>query len=83
MRQNKTIPRVKRRDRLSIILFGPEKWGKSTIAHFLSEEQQRAVINLDELYSWCEKNSTPTFPEVAKYLAEREEWRIQEELEKK
>ena len=83
MCQNKTIPRVKRRDRLSIILFGHEKWDKSTIPHFLLEEQQRAVINLDELYSWFKINSTLTLAEVAKYLAEKEEWRIQDEFEKK
>ena len=81
MRQNKTIPRVKRKNKLSIILFRPEKWGKSIIAHLLSEEQQQAVINLDKLYSWCLKNSTSIYPEVAKYLAERKEWRIQELLE--
>jgi replication-associated recombination protein RarA len=48
----KTIPKVKKRDRLSTVLFGPEKCGKSTIAYFLAEEQQRGVVNLNELYSW-------------------------------
>lgn len=80
----KTITKVKKRDRLSVILFGPEKCGKSTIAYFLSEEQQRGVVNLSELLSWCEKNSTPSYPEVAKYLLDRdEECKVQEELEKK
>jgi hypothetical protein len=48
----KVIPKVKKSDRLSIILFGPEKCGKSTIAYFLSEEQQRGIVNLSELLSW-------------------------------
>lgn len=80
----KSRPKVKKRDRLSVILFGPEKCGKSTIAYFLSEEQQRGIVNLNELLSWCEKNNTPTYAEVAKYLEERdEECKAQEELEKK
>lgn len=78
------IPKVKTRDRLNIILFGPEKSGKSTIAYFLSEEHQRGIVNLSELLSWCEKNNTPTYEEAAKYLEERDvECKAQEELEKK
>ena len=82
--QKKAKPKVKRRDRLSVIIYGPEKSGKSTIAYFLSEEQQRGVVSLTDLLSWCEKNNTPSYPEVAKYLEERdEECKAQEELEKK
>lgn len=45
-------PRVKTRDRLSVIIFGPEKCGKSTLAHFLSEEHQRGIVSLADLLSW-------------------------------
>lgn len=50
--QKKTKPKVKRRDRLSVIIYGPEKCGKSTIAYFLSEEQQRGVVSLTDLLAW-------------------------------
>jgi len=80
----KVIPQVKKRDRLNLVIFGPEKCGKSTIAYFLSEEHQRGIVNLSDLLSWCEKNNTPSYEEAAKYLAERdEECKAQEELEKK
>lgn len=76
--------KVKKTDRLSVILFGPEKSGKSTIAYFLSEEHQRGIVNLSDLLSWCEKNSTPTYAEAAKYLLEKdEEFKIAEEQDKK
>ena len=77
-------PQVKKRDRLSIVLFGPDKCGKSTIAYFLSEEQQRGIVSLSDLLSYCEGKNTPTFQEAVKYLEERDiECKAQEELEKK
>lgn len=45
-------PKVKPRDRLSVIIFGPEKCGKSTLAYFLSEEHQRGIVSLADLLSW-------------------------------
>lgn len=81
----KKVPRkVKERDRVNVILFGPEKCGKSTIAYFLNEEQERGIVNLNELLSWSEKNNSPSYEEISKYLEERdEECKVQEELEKK
>lgn len=70
--EKKVISKVNQRDRLSIILFGPEKCGKSTIVYFLSEEHERGIVNLSELLSYCEKNNTPTYAEAAKYLEERD-----------
>jgi hypothetical protein len=82
--KKKVIRKVKERDRLNVIIVGPEKSGKSTVAYFLSEEQERGIVNMNELLTWCEKKSSPSYEEVAKYLAEREEeCKVQEELDKK
>ncbi len=38
---------VKEKDKLNVILVGPEKCGKTTVANYLAAEQQRCVIRLD------------------------------------
>ena len=38
---------VKEKDRLNLILIGPEKSGKTTVAKYLAEEHQRCIIKLD------------------------------------
>ena len=40
-------PAVKDKDKLNIIMFGPEKSGKTSIANFLSQEHQRCIVKLD------------------------------------
>jgi adenylate kinase family enzyme len=40
-------PAVKDKDKLNIILYGPEKAGKTSVANFLSQEHQRCIVKLD------------------------------------
>ena len=43
---------VKEKDKLNIILFGPEKCGKTTVANYLAQEHQRCVIRIDSLFDY-------------------------------
>jgi polynucleotide 5'-kinase involved in rRNA processing len=38
---------VKEENKLNIVIVGPEKSGKSTIASYLGQEHQRGVVKLD------------------------------------
>lgn len=57
--QQKAIPAVKDKDRLNLILIGPEKCGKTSVANYLSQEHQRCIVKLDTLYDYCVKRGLP------------------------
>ena len=40
-------PKVKEHDKLNLILIGPEKSGKTTVANYLAQEHQRCVVRMD------------------------------------
>ena len=52
---------------------GPEKSGKTTLANYLAQEHQRAVVRLDQLFDWCLKRGSQLAEEAQKYLDERQE----------
>ena len=76
---------VKEHNKLNLIIFGPEKCGKTTLANYLAQEQQRVVIKIDSLFDYCLKRGLPVSQKAQKYLEEREEERkkLVEEQEKK
>lgn len=69
----KAIPAVKDKDRLNLILIGPEKSGKTSVANYLSQEHQRCIVKLDGLYDYCVKRSLPVGEKAQKYLEQRQE----------
>lgn len=50
---------VKEKDKLNIVLIGPEKCGKSTVGSYLAQEHQRCVIKFDQLLDYCQKRGLP------------------------
>lgn len=76
---------VKDKDKLNLILIGPEKCGKTTLANYLAQEHQRCVIKIDSLYDYCLKRGLQVGYKVQKHLEEREEElkKLLEEQEKK
>lgn len=66
-------PAVKDKDKLNIIMFGPEKSGKTSIANFLSQEHQRCIVKLDQLFDFCVKRGLPVAEKATKYLEQRQE----------
>lgn len=64
---------VKDKDKLNIILYGPEKAGKTSVANLLSQEHQRCIVKLDQLYDFCVKRGLPVADKAAKYLEQRQE----------
>jgi adenylate kinase family enzyme len=66
-------PNVKDKDRLNLILIGPEKSGKTSVANFLQQEHQRQVIKLDGLFDYCVKRGLPIGEKAQKYLDQRQE----------
>ena len=64
---------VKEEDKLNIVIVGPEKCGKTTLANYLAQEHQRGVVRLDQLYDWCLKRGSQLAEEASKYLEERQE----------
>ena len=64
---------VKEEDKLNIVIVGPEKCGKTTLANYLAQEHQRSVVRLDQLYDWCLKRGSQLAEEASKYLEERQE----------
>ena len=55
-------------DKLNIVIIGPEKSGRTTVANYLAQEHQRAVVRLDQLYDWCMKRGSQLADEATKYL---------------
>ena len=66
-------PAVKDKDRVNLVLIGPEKSGKTSVANYLAQEHQRCVVRLDQLYDFCVKRNLPVGEKVAKYLEMRQE----------
>lgn len=66
-------PAVKDRDKLNVILYGPDKAGKTSIGNFLSQEHQRCLVKLDQLYEFCVKRGLPVAEKAAKFLEQRQE----------
>lgn len=64
---------VKEADKLNVLIYGPEKSGKTTLANYLAQEHQRAVVRLDQLFDWCLKRGSQLAEEAQKYLDERQE----------
>ena len=67
------LPNVKDKDRLNLILIGPEKSGKTSVANFLQQEHQRQIVKLDGLYDYCVKRGLPVADKAQKYLDQRQE----------
>mmetsp|Transcript_39618 Transcript_39618/g.60624 ORF Transcript_39618/g.60624 Transcript_39618/m.60624 type:complete len:579 (-) Transcript_39618:7106-8842(-) len=78
-------PPVKEEDKLNLIIIGPEKSGRTTLANYLAQEHQRAIIRLDQIFDWCLKRGSALAEEAQKYLdARSEEYKeIMAEFEKK
>ena len=78
---------MKEVDKLNVVIVGPEKCGKTTLANYLAQEHQRAVVRLDQLYDWCLKRGSQLADEASKYLEERDaefnEKMIEQEKRKK
>lgn len=49
---------VKEEDKLNVVIVGPEKSGKTTLAGYLAQEHQRAVIKMDLLFDWCRQRGS-------------------------
>jgi hydrocephalus-inducing protein len=64
---------VKEEDKLNLVIIGPEKCGKTTLANYLAQEHQRAVVRLDQLHDWCLKRGSQLAEEAAKFLEDRQE----------
>ena len=64
---------VKEEDKLNLVILGPEKCGKTTLANYLAQEHQRGVVRLDQLHDWCLKRGSQLADEAAKYLEDRQE----------
>jgi adenylate kinase family enzyme len=64
---------VKDKDKLNVILYGPDKAGKTSVANLLSQEHQRCIVKLDQLYDFCVKRGIPVADKAAKYLEQRQE----------
>lgn len=64
---------VKDKDKLNVILYGPDKAGKTSVANLLSQEHQRCIVKLDQLYDFCVKRGLPVADKAAKYLEQRQE----------
>ncbi len=64
---------VKEEDKVNIVILGPEKSGKTTLANFLAQEHQRAVVRLEQLYDWCLKRGSALAEEASKFLQERQD----------
>lgn len=71
--ESKPIPSVKDKDKLNLILIGPEKSGRTSVAQFLAQEHQRCVVKLDQLYDYCVKRGLPVGEKAAKFLEARQE----------
>ena len=54
-------PMVKEKDRLNLIVIGPEKSGKTTCAHYLAQEHQRCVVRLDQILDFALKRGLPVY----------------------
>jgi Cdc6-like AAA superfamily ATPase len=66
-------PALKDEKRDNIILLGPPSCGKTTAINFLSQEQQRGIIRLDNLFDFFTKRGSPLADEAAAFLAQREQ----------
>jgi adenylate kinase family enzyme len=69
----KSIPAVKDKDKLNLVLIGPDKSGKTSVAQFLAQEHQRCFVKLDTLYDYCIKRNLPVGEKAAKFLEARQE----------
>lgn len=63
---------VKPEDKLNLVILGPEKCGKTTLANYLAQEHQRGVVRLDQLFDWCLKRGSQLAEEATKFLEERQ-----------
>jgi septal ring factor EnvC (AmiA/AmiB activator) len=64
---------VKEEDKLNLVIIGPEKCGKTTLANYLAQEHQRGVVRLEQLFDWCLKRGSQLAEEASKYLERRAE----------
>lgn len=65
--------KVREAERLHVILLGPEKCGKTTVANYLASEHQRCVVRLDQLFDYSLKRGLPVAAEAQAYLQEKAE----------
>lgn len=54
-----------------MVIVGPEKSGKTTLANYLAQEHQRAVIKMDLLFDWCRQRGSALAEEATQHLEER------------
>ena len=68
----KIPPAIDKKDRLNIILIGPEKSGKTSIIRQQMPKQYRGVVSLKNLLQWNLDNGHPDFTErIEKYKEEK------------
>ena len=81
------IPKVHKNKRLNVLIYGPEKCGKTTVAHELAKFHKRCVVNVNEVKDWNIEHQTQSGIEVDKYFkdkaAMRPEWEAKEAKIKK
>ena len=68
----KIPPAIEKKDRVNIILLGPGKSGKTSIARQQMPKQFRGVVSLKNLIQWNLDNGHPDFTErIEKYKEEK------------
>ena len=81
------IPKVHKNKWLNIVIYGPEKCGKTTVAHELAKHHKWCVVNLNEIKEWNIEHNTQAGIEIDKYFKEKAaikpEWEAKEAKIKK
>lgn len=54
-------------------MLGPLGCGKTTACNFLSQEQQRALIRIDQLFDFFQKRGSPLAEEATQFLEQRQQ----------
>ena len=68
----KLPPAVKERNKLNLILVGPNQVGRTTVANYMAQEHQRCVIRLDMLVDYWTKRGHAIADEATKFLEEKQ-----------
>jgi replication-associated recombination protein RarA len=53
---------------LHVVVYGPPKSGKTSVAQALRKEHKRAIVNLNELLDWNTNSGTPAATKAVEFL---------------
>lgn len=68
----KIPPAIDKKDRVNVVLLGPEKSGKTSIIRQQMAKQFRGVVSIKNLLQWNLDNGHPDFTErIEKYKEEK------------